>query len=127
MMNGCRKENPKYKKIDSYENAGMKYRLLESHSYYSKQFGKFVHLKAGMLSDGATGARDLPKSWSWWVHDKLCIDSKWADGSPCSALDASSVLYDILDEEGHNIRKFTWKWITFLFGSWRIKSRVGWM
>jgi len=117
---------PIYLVLDPDKNDGMKYVLLESLSYYSKRYKKWVHLMAGMLSDGATGAKDLPKSLSWWVHDKLTGETTWADGTPCTNWQASQVLSDILDEEGREIRKWTWKWMTFLFGGKKIKKRVGW-
>ena len=117
---------PVYRKINPDRNDGKKYRLSVPYSYYSERYGKWVHLEAGFKSDGATCAKDLKESWSWWVHDKLCESSVWGDGSPCSAEEASMVLSDILDAEGRKIRKYTWKYCTFLFGSWKLKRRVGW-
>ena len=117
---------PRYMRINPRTNNGKKYMLLDDYDYYSITYGRWVRLKTGFLSDGATGARDLPDSWSWLVHDKLCDDAAWDDGSPCSAWQASQVLSDILDSEGYGMRRWTWKWATFLFGSINIKRRVGW-
>jgi len=100
--------------------------LTVPYQYYSLTYGKWVYIEAGFKSDGATGALDLKDSWSWWVHDELCESAVWQDGSPCSAEEASQVISDVLDAEGHMIRRFTWKWATFLFGSWKIKRRAGW-
>lgn len=117
---------PRYKKL-MHPIDGKKYVLLMSAEYYSERFNRWVEVKSGMLSDGATGAMDLRGSWSWWYHDQLCNTGLWQCGTPCSAWEASMVLCDILDEEGRELRKFTWKWATFLFGSWKIKSEVGWL
>ena len=114
---------PKYKRIDEGK---YKYQLLVDGLYYSQRYDKWVSVARDMKSDGATGARDLKDSWGWWFHDELTNSCVWQDGTPCTAYMASQVLYDILDEEGREIRKFTWKYCTFLFGSWRIKKRVGW-
>jgi len=105
---------------------GFKYMLLCPASIYSKRYEKWVHLKAGMLSDGATFARDLKGSWSWLGHDKLCNDCCWADGTPCTNWQASQFLDDILEAEEQGLEEVTWKWATFLFGGWKIKKRVGW-
>ena len=80
-----------------------------------------------MLSDGATGAKDLAGSLSWWVHDKLCDRCTWNDGTRISNWQASIVASDILRLEGHKIRRFTWKYATFLLGGWKIKRRNGWI
>ena len=114
---------PVYERI---EHGKYKYRLCCGASYFSERYEKWVEIPEGRLSDGATGARDLPDSWSWWFHDELCSDAAWSDGTPCSNWQASMVLKDILDEEGYDLRKYTWKWATFLFGGWKIKRRVGW-
>ena len=118
---------PVYICLDPEENNGKKYKLIGHYSYYSPRYKKWVHLQSGFMSDGATGAKDLPRSWSWWVHDKLCEDACWADGESCTNWQASQVLSDILDEEGYEMRKWTWKYATFLFGGWKIKRRVGWI
>jgi hypothetical protein len=105
---------------------GMKYCLHESASAYSRRYDRWIHIDAGTLSDGATGAKDLLSSWSWWFHDELCSNCCWSNGSPCSAKQASQVVSDILDDEGRDIRRWTWKFCTYWFGSRKIKKRVGW-
>ena len=88
---------------------------------------KTVILPTGFTSDGATWARDIKNSWSWLVHDYLCDGGLFSDGTECTALEASQFLSAILDEEGRNFRKFSWKWATFCFGSWKLKKKVGWV
>ena len=68
-----------------------------------------------MRSDGATGAFDL-NSKSWWVHDRLCNTGLFDDGSKCSNLQASTIIYDILKNEGRWFRARTWFAATLLFG-----------
>lgn len=88
---------------------------------------KWLHLEAGFMSDGATWAKDLPESWSWWFHDLACELPYWSDGEPITAWEASLIVSHILDEEGRDMRSFTWKYATFLFGSWKVKKLVGWV
>jgi len=118
---------PLYEAINPKLNKGKKYVLSIDAEVFSSRYNKFVRLQAGFESDGATGAKDLKKSWSWWFHDILCETCKFADGSQCSARQASVILFDILDAEGRELRKWSWGWMTFLFGSWKIKKRVGWV
>jgi hypothetical protein len=115
-----------YTVLNPYINKGMKYRLLQEIHYYSKRYKKWVFVPAGSTSDGATGAKDLPESISWWVHDQLCKDAEFFDGTECSAWQASMVLRDILFDEGYSFRARSWTWATFLFGSWKNKRKVGW-
>jgi hypothetical protein len=87
-------------------------------------------MKKGYKSDGASGAIDidgpivvkdlinggyLKKSLSYFVHDKLCEDMCWADGTPCSNWQASQVLKDILYDEGHWVRDRWWFLSTWIF------------
>jgi len=84
--------------------------------YYSSEYDKFVTVPEGYKSDGATGAFDVCNT-SWMVHDKLCDTGIWDDGTPCTNIQASTVLSTILkDECGRWFRAFTWKWMTFAFG-----------
>jgi hypothetical protein len=111
------------------------YILKEPIVYHSQRYNSWVSLPIGYLSDGATGAIDLKgkikctykgepfkASMSWWVHDKLCDTGKWDDGSPCTNLQASTVLSDILKAEGHWIRDFWWKISTYLFGGGKARD-----
>jgi len=46
----------------------------------------------------------------------LCRYGCWDDGTPCSNWQASTVLYDILKEDGHSFRAPFWRIATFLLG-----------
>ena len=118
---------PRYRYIRPPE-AGMKYELVGSAFMFSRRYKKWLYVEDGMRSDGATGAVDLKLSWSWWFHDKLCKACKWSDGTPVTNWQASMTLYDTLNAEGYELRKFGWKWATFIFGGWKIKftKACGW-
>jgi hypothetical protein len=83
--------------------------------YYSERYDKTITVPAGYPSDGATGAVDI---WSkgWWVHDILCDRGTFDDKTLCTNLQASTILYDILKEEGRWFRARSWFVATFLFG-----------
>ena len=115
-----------YKKIDPDKNHGRKYELLREQWYYSHRYEKFIHAAAGFQWDGATGARDLVGSRSHLFHDVLCNECAWHDGTPLSNWQCSQVLKDILKEEGHTFRQYTWRWATFLLGGWKVKALNGW-
>ena len=83
------------------------YMLLAPIKYYSPRYKKSSSLPAGYESDGASGAQDVC-SVSWWVHDYMCDTERWADGSPCTGLQRSTVLHDILREEGRWFRARSW-------------------
>ena len=84
---------------------------------------KYVVIKQGQVRDGASGAWDIV-SLSWWVHDQLCADGAWADGSDVTPWQAACVLGDILREEGRWFRATTWKYATLLFGCKRSHERI---
>ena len=98
----------------SYESK-LPYLLQEDISYYSKRYDKYVHCVEGDESDGATGAFDI-KSASWWIHDQLCKTGMFSDGTLCSNLQASMIIYDILCAEGRWFRARTWMISTFAIG-----------
>ena len=91
------------------------YILDEDIVYLSPRYNKFLTVKAGATSDGATGALDI-FSMSWWVHDEICKTCKWDDGEKISALQAALVLFDILWQEKHYLRSIYWGVTTFLAG-----------
>lgn len=107
--------------IEEYCGDGKKYTLLESIIYYSKRYDKVVIVYVGYRSDGATGALDI-KSEAWWVHDKLCADGEWYDGTPITNWEASQVLSDVLKSEGRWLRSKYWFWATFLFGGKNLRG-----
>lgn len=90
-------------------------------TYYSWRYDKFVTVKAGFESDGATGARDI-NSLSWWVHDVLCDYGVFDDGTPCNNWQASAILSDILKAEGRWFRARTWFVMTWLFGGGKARD-----
>lgn len=91
------------------------YEVLETYTYFSERYGKHVTAKAGYKSDGASGAEDITSA-GWVIHDVLCDFGVFDDGTPCSNLQASMILSDILASEGRHVRRFTWFLATFLFG-----------
>ena len=97
------------------------YMQLNNHLHWCHRYGKFILLKSGDTSDGATGAFDIV-SCGWWVHDKLCKEGKWSDGTPLTNYQCSQVLYDILWSEGRYFRALYWKWSTFLLGGGKARE-----
>lgn len=91
--------------------------------YLSPRYNKKVIVPEGFESDGATGAIDI-YSDSWWIHDKLCNTGTWEDGSPCTNWQASTVLSDILREEGHTLRAIYWWPATWFFGGGKCRERM---
>jgi len=87
----------------------------EAYRYYSERYQRHVFIKEGQVRDGASGAMDI-RSSSWWVHDQLCADACWYDGTPCTRSEAANVLYDILWDEGRYLRAHSWRAATYLFG-----------
>lgn len=108
--------NPKYKVwllLRRY------YRLEKEYTYYSPKYDKFITVEAGVY-DGATWAFDtVPVEGnppSWLVHDQICNNPFWDDGSPISAWEAANVLSEILEANNYLIRSQTWKYATFAMG-----------
>lgn len=106
--------------VDPETNPEKPYVLLRAINY-SSRYGKEVFVPAGRRSDGATGAWDII-SEAWWVHDELCNIGKFKDDSPCTNLQASTVLYDILRSEGYWFRARTWFTATLLFGGGKARD-----
>lgn len=113
-----------------YPNSNYKYILLQDIAWYSKRYKKWVRCKAGMLSDGASGAMDI-ESYSWWYHDQLCNTGVWDDGTPCTNWQASQVISRILYEEWkynplkqpfRGIRAILWRPATWLFGGGKCRD-----
>lgn len=103
--------------------------------YFSPRYKRWVFVPEGRDSDGATGAKDLTgpipctkngkpfkASLSWWVHDELCLQGEWFDGTPVKNWHASLVLRDILRDEGYTFRARTWTWATYLFGGGKARK-----
>lgn len=133
-----------YRKLtlkEKEQEPNMKYKLLEDYIFTFCWFGKTYtkSLYKGMLSDGATGARDLGaketgwrKQWSklaawlmrttsdtrtaaWYVHDGFCNDGCWDCGTRVPNVVASLLMSIILFRDGYKREAFTWFFAT-LFG-----------
>lgn len=91
------------------------YVAAQNAEYWSPRYVKLVKIKKDQDRDGATWALDIV-SFAWWVHDQLCADGCWADGSDVSPWQAAVVLYDILRGEGRWFRARTWFVATLLLG-----------
>jgi hypothetical protein len=89
--------------------------------YKSERYNKWIVCNAGDVSDGATGAYDID-SFGWLFHDDLCNTGKFQDGTKCNNLQASHVVSDILEEEGHWFRTHSWFITTWLFGGGKARK-----
>lgn len=88
------------------------YLLHEKIRYWSPRYKKWVTVQPGEY-DGSTGGEDIV-SEGWLVHDQLCREGVFDDGTKCSNRMASLVLYDILKSEGRWFRARSWFLATFL-------------
>ena len=102
-------------KIKAEDGKVLGYKLLENIAYYSRRYRKHITCEKGDRSDGATSAPDID-SFCWIFHDELCVEGAFDDGSVCNNWQASSVLSDILKDEGRWFRARTWHYATWLFG-----------
>ena len=87
---------------------GKFYILDETFQYYTRRYKKFRTVPKGFPSDGASFIATDILSASWWVHDALCKFGCWDDGTPCSRMEAATVLFDILKGEGRWFRARSW-------------------
>lgn len=97
------------------------YEVNENLAYYSKRYDKWVTIKKGDKSDGATSAPDID-SWCWLIHDDLCNFGVFEDGSKCNNWQASKILSDILRAEGRWFRSVTWFIGTWLIGGGKARE-----
>ena len=103
----------------------IKYRNKEEIVYHSPRYNRYITVPKGYPSDGATFAVDI-YSDAWWVHDLMCDRGTWDDGAPCTNLQASRVLSDILKSEKRRFRSVYWFWCTLAFGGTKLKKKNGW-
>lgn len=103
----------------------LRYELKRKIYYFSPRYNRAISAEAGERFDGATGAIDI-NSNSWIIHDVLCRDGCFYDGTPCNNLQASLVLRDILEDEGRWFRKNTWFLATWLFGGGKARDNGLW-
>ena len=90
-------------------------------AYHSNRYNQEVTVPVGYSSDGATGAKDIT-SRGWWVHDILCDRGTFDDGTPCTNWQASSILSDILKDEGRWFRSRSWFVATWLLGGGKARD-----
>jgi hypothetical protein len=98
-----------------YKVVGDGYECTKEYIYLSPRYNKFIIIPVGFYSDGATGAIDV-NTVAWWVHDHISRYGEWSDGTKITNWQASTVLSDILKDEGFWFRTYTWWIATFLFG-----------
>lgn len=107
----------------------------EQLSHYSHKYKKRKTIKYGYRSDGSSGGVDKPSKY-WWIHDAICENPKWDDGSLITAIQAATVIKEILTWEAkHYPRKrdsiFTYLQsyyipvLTFAFGC-KAARKNGW-
>lgn len=110
------------KPIKTGDGVVIGYRVIKNKSYLSRRYNKRVEIKTtDKPYDGATGAFDID-SFGWLFHDVLCRDGFFSDGSKCTNLQASSVLSDILSEEGRWFRRGSWFVATWLLGGGKARK-----
>lgn len=97
------------------------YRLNETIVYRSPRYGKTITIPKDRISDGATGAMDIT-SRGWWIHDELCRNGCWDDGTKLTNWQCSQVLQDVLVDEGRYWQSKRWFFATFLFGGGKARE-----
>ena len=99
-----------------YEVIGkQQYRSLEDYVWKDPKNGKLIVIPKGTVSDGASGAYDVFGA-SWWVHDAICVDPHYEDGTPIGAHNAARILSHILRANGRLFRSVSWYVATYFFG-----------
>lgn len=108
-------------KIRANDGVVLGYKVLENIGYYSERYDNWIVVNKGDKSDGATCAPDLD-SFGWIFHDELCSSGMFENHVKCTNLQASSVLSDIMAEEGRWFRRVTWFCATWLFGGGKARN-----
>lgn len=96
------------------------YVLDEEIKYHSPRYDKNITIPIGYTSDGASGAMDII-SEGWWVHDWLCDQKGFDDGTQPTNWQASNILHDILKAEGYWARAEYWRMMTYWFGGKKLR------
>ncbi len=109
------------KLIKASDGAVLGYTVKHQLNYYSARYKKWVTVEAGDVSDGATNAPDID-SFCWLFHDAVCNSGKFSDGSTCDNWQASTILSDILRDEGKWIRAITWFAATYALGGGKARD-----
>lgn len=98
------------------------YQVMKDYHYFSKRYRKHVVVRAtDKPYDGASGAIDID-SFGWLIHDVLCREGEFEDGTICTNWQASKVLSDILKSEGRWFRGRSWFIATWLFGGGKARE-----
>ena len=113
----------KFKRIRDYikpikTGAGVTigYKVIKNKTYHSKRYNKDIDIKTtDKPYDGATWAKDVD-SLAWPMHDVLCREGCFSDGSECNNWQASRVISDILKDDGYWFRARLWFAGTWLIG-----------
>lgn len=112
-------------KLKSNGKGGYNYVITQQVSYFSMRYQQFIIAEKGEHFDGATGAMDID-SKAWIIHDVLCRDGCFAGGDVCTNLQASTILSDILKEDGFWFRARSWFTATWLFGGGKARDNGLW-
>ncbi len=97
------------------------YILLEKLIWLDKATDKFITVPKYFISDGASGAIDI-KSKGWWIHDWLCEENGYDDGTYCNNWNASRILSGILFSERRPFRSLYWRVSTFILGGKHLRK-----
>jgi hypothetical protein len=98
------------------------YQVIKDYHYFSPRYKKHVVARTtDKPYDGATGAIDI-NSYGWLIHDVLCRDGCFSDGSKCTNWQASTILSDILKSEGRWFRARSWFITTWLLGGGKARK-----
>jgi hypothetical protein len=118
------REGVDYEKFSERDENGNLYRKLGDYVHITKE-GKRKTIPHGMLSDGATLARDLcPRAF--FTHDAICDNPYWDDGTPITNREASREYARILKAHGFPLRARIRFIATWLFGGREVKRVGGW-
>lgn len=80
-----------------------KWQALNTVTFHSDWLNRDITVTTGDKSDGATQVPDI-HSDGWGFHDQLCRSGKFDDGTKCSNLQASIVLFEVMWKEGHKLK-----------------------
>ncbi|MFA5026409.1 MAG: hypothetical protein WC713_00905 [Candidatus Methylomirabilota bacterium] len=78
---------------------GKGYEVLATMRYWSPRYKKWITAPWKMIYDGSTGVPDLLTAGPVY-HDVVCHWKSFDDGTPCSNLQASFIIHDVMKDEG---------------------------
>ena len=118
-------EGVHFKQVDPFRNNGAKYQKIGDTSHRGPH-GKTKTIPNERLSDGATCAKDLCPE-AFFLHDEICIDPFWDDGTAITNWSASMEYRHILIRNGFKTRGKIRFYFTFIFGGNFVKQSNGWI